>query len=86
MPTVLVVQGWRTFFHSNEGDQPIHVHAVKSDAECMFWLYPDQFVIEEEFEHNLRPRLRREIRRIVYQHFDEICEAWREHFGSSRAY
>ncbi len=29
MPTVLYVQGWRLYFYSNEGNEPMHVHAVK---------------------------------------------------------
>ena len=37
----------------------MHVHAVKGDAECKFWLYPDRFDVEEAFEFNLTPRLRR---------------------------
>ena len=28
MPTILYVQGWRFHFFSNEGNEPIHVHAV----------------------------------------------------------
>ena len=33
MPTILYVQGWR--FHSYEGNEPMHVHAIKGDAECV---------------------------------------------------
>jgi len=80
MPTILLVQGWRLYFYSNEGKEPMHVHARKGEAECKFWLFPQRFDIEEEFQSNCTPRLTREIRRIIYQHFDEICEAWRTHF------
>ena len=85
MPTILYVQGWRFYFYSNEGNEPMHVHAVKGDAECKFWLHADRFDITEEFEHNLTPRLRREVRQIVFAHFDQIIVAWREHFGGTRA-
>lgn len=81
MPTALYLDGWRSFFYSNESDTRLHVHAIKGDSECKFWLYPDQYVIEEDFEHNLTPRSRREIRRILYRHFDEVCAAWRNQFG-----
>jgi len=60
MPTILYVQGWRFHFYSNEGNEPMHVHAV-------------------------RPRLRREVRQIIFEHFDQIVAAWREHFGGDRA-
>jgi hypothetical protein len=69
----LFVLGWRLFFYSNDGNEPMHIHAQKGDAE--YWLYPDWFEIEEDFEHNLTPRLRREVRRIIYEHFDQISEA-----------
>jgi hypothetical protein len=62
MPTILVVQGWRFYFYSNEANEPMHVHAVKRDAECKYWLYPDRFDIVEDFEYNCTPRLRREVR------------------------
>jgi hypothetical protein len=36
MPTILLVRGWRLFFSSNEGNEPMHVHARKGGAECKF--------------------------------------------------
>ena len=53
MPTILFVQGWRFYFYSNEGNEPMHVHTVKGDAECKYWLHPDRFDIVEEFEYKL---------------------------------
>jgi hypothetical protein len=82
-PTVLFVKGWRVYFYSNEGNEPMHVHAVKGEAECKYWLHPDRFDVIEEFEYHLRPRLRREIRQIIFEHFDQIVAAWREHFGGN---
>ena len=58
MPTILFVLGWRLFFYSNEGNEPIHIHAQKGDAESKYWLFPDRFEIEEDFEYNMMPRLR----------------------------
>jgi hypothetical protein len=53
MPTILVVRGWRLYFYSNEGSEPMHVHASKGEAECKFWLFPDRFDIECEFEYQI---------------------------------
>ncbi len=86
MPTILLVAGWRFFFYANEGNEPMHVHAQKGEAECKLWLYPNRFDVEEAFEHNLTPRLRREVRRIVFEHFDLICAAWQEQFGGGHAH
>ena len=33
MHTILYVQGWRFLFYSDEGNEPMHMHAVKDDAE-----------------------------------------------------
>src|ERR1022692_4092418 len=71
-PPILYVQGWRFYFYSNEGNEPMHVHAVKGDAECKYRLHPGRFDITEEFEYNCTPRLRREVRQIIFEHFDQI--------------
>jgi hypothetical protein len=63
----------------------MHVHAVKGDTECKYWLLSDRFDIIEAFEYNCTPRLRREIRQIAFEHFELIVAAWREHFGEDRA-
>jgi len=76
MPTILVVRGWRVFFYSNEGSEPVHVHARKGGAECKIWLHRETYDIEEAWSHALTPRLRREIRKIVFEHFDLILEEW----------
>ena len=59
--------------------------AVKGDAECKYWLHPDRFDIDADFEYNCTPRLRREVRQIIFQHFDQLIGAWQEHFGGDRA-
>ena len=46
MPTILIVRGWRFFFYSNEGNEPMHVHARKGEAECKYWIRPEAFDIE----------------------------------------
>ncbi len=68
MPTVFFAQGWRSYFHSNEGNELMHVHAAKGEAECKCWLHSDRLAIAE-FAHNMTPRLRREIRQVILEHF-----------------
>ena len=34
MPTVLVVEGYRFFFFSNEGFEPPHIHVEKGDSHA----------------------------------------------------
>ena len=59
----------------------MHVHARKGEAECKFWLTAETYEIEEEWSYNLSPRLRREIRKIVFDHFDLIMGEWEKSFG-----
>lgn len=80
MPTVLYIFGWRLFFYSNESMEPIHIHAEKGDMECKFWLLVEEVEIKEAFAFNLTPASKREIKKIIYQHFDLIVEAWNNHF------
>lgn len=82
MPTVLYIYGWRLYFYSNEGMEPIHIHAEKGDMECKYWLDIREIQINEAFAHNLTPSARREIKKIIYQHFDIIVNAWEKYFKS----
>jgi hypothetical protein len=81
MPTILLVSGWRFFFCSNEGNEPVHVHACRAESECKFWLRTEIFEIEEAWTHNMTPRLRREVRKIIFDHFELIVGEWNETFG-----
>ena len=78
MPTILEILGWRLFFYSNEGREPIHVHARKAEMECKYWIVIDSFDILEAHAYRLKPRDRREIRRIIFDHFDYIVAQWEE--------
>ncbi len=82
MPTVLFIYGWRLFFYSNENNEPIHIHAQKGDIECKFWLFVEEVEIKEAFSYNLTPTANREIKKIIYQHFDFIVEAWGNFFNN----
>ena len=84
MPTILLVQGWRLFFYMNEGNEPIHIHARKAESECKFWLRPAFYEIEEDWSRNLTPRLRREVRKIIFDHFDLIVGEWKKQFERHR--
>ena len=72
--------GWRLFFYSNEGNEPIHIHAQKSEMECKFWIFEEEVDIKEEFGYNLTPQSRKEIRKIIFQNFDLIVQSWKEYF------
>ncbi len=78
MPTILQILGWRLFFYANEGNEPVHVHARKGDMECKYWLDAETYDIEEAFACRMASRDKKEIRRIIFEHFDYIVEQWHE--------
>ena len=80
MPTVLLISGWRLFFYSNEGDEPVHIHAEKADMECKFWLHREAYEISEAFSYGITPAAKREIRKIIFQHFEYLLNEWDTYF------
>lgn len=78
MPTVLILLGWRLFFYANEGNEPIHIHCKNGDKECKFWIDVENFDIQEAFALNLSPRDKRQIRKIIFEHFEYIVDQWQE--------
>jgi hypothetical protein len=77
LPTILYVFGWRFFFFSNERDEPMHVHARKGEMECKFWLDEAEFEIRPAFTSGLGPKDLRQVRQILFQHFEYIAGEWR---------
>lgn len=76
MPTVLKILGWRLFFYSNENNEPIHIHAKKANMECKYWIDIKNFDIREAYSFELKVKDKREIRRIIFDHFDYIVKQW----------
>jgi hypothetical protein len=72
--------GGEYFFYSNEGNEPIHIHAEKGEMECKYWLNTELVDIKEEFTFNFTPAARKEIRKIIFQHFDLIVLKWENYF------
>lgn len=80
MPTILFIYGWRLFFYSNESNEPIHIHVQKGDIEAKYWLLIEEIEIIEAFSYNFTPVSKKEIKKIIYQHFDLIVSEWSKHF------
>jgi len=78
MPTVLLLSGWRLFFYAGEGNEPIHIHCRKGEMECKYWLHREEFEISEAYAWNTGSAAKREIRKIIFGHFEQIEDAWDE--------
>jgi hypothetical protein len=83
MPTVLYIRGWRLFFYSNEGNEPIHIHCQKGEQECKYWLEVENYQIKEAYSFKMNNKDKREIKKIIYQNFDEIVICWHTFFGGN---
>ena len=82
MPTVLVENGWRLFFYTNERNEPPHIHALKGDMECKYWLLADRFDIKQEYAYNLSPSAQRQIQRIIFENLEYLLGEYRRIHGS----
>jgi hypothetical protein len=76
MPTILLILGWRFFFYANEGNEPIHIHCRKGNAEAKYWLDVEGFQVTEAHAYNMDKTDKRIVRRIIYEHFDYIIAEW----------
>ena len=56
MPTVLLVNGFRFYFYSNENNEPIHIHVEKAEGNAKFWLEP----IDEEYSYGFSSNERKQ--------------------------
>lgn len=82
MPTVLYVNGWRFFFYSNEGNEPVHIHAQKGEKECKFLLLEATFDIKIAYVYQMNNRDIQAVRRIIFSHFDDLISGRNEFFGT----
>ncbi|OGV73587.1 MAG: hypothetical protein A3K19_13670 [Lentisphaerae bacterium RIFOXYB12_FULL_65_16] len=76
MPTIVHVKGYRLFFVSFDGSEPMHVHVRKESRAAKVWLTPPSFAWSDFSAHE-----NREIVRIVKDHEALIRNKWHEHFG-----
>ncbi len=77
MPTVLVVNGYKFKFFSNENDEYPHIHITKGDGNAKYWLVPK---CKEEYSYGFTARERRDIKELVNQHKGSLIKKWNEYF------
>jgi hypothetical protein len=75
MPTILFINGWRFFFYSNEGNEPIHIHVQKAEMEAKYWILAEAYEIKEAFSFDLSAKDKREIKKLIYLNLDYIIES-----------
>jgi len=75
MPTLLVVEGYRFFFFSNERDEPPHVHVRRGGGLAKIWLEP----VRLAHSQGLHPAELRRARQLATEHEATFRERWHEH-------
>ena len=78
MPTLLLLNGLRFFFYSDESSEPIHVHITKGNATGKVWLEPE---VEVVYFVGFTKGEERAIQEIVKLRIEEFKMKWYEHFS-----
>ncbi len=79
MPTIFIIEGYRFFFFSNEGKEPIHVHVEKGEKYAKFWIKPIALTYNYKFNNSDLNH----IIRIIEKYRVKIEEKWNEYFDIS---
>ena len=80
MPTVLIWNGYRFYFFSNEGQEPPHIHVDRAENSVKFWLDPVSVARNYGFSQ-------REVRALevkVREERERFVEAWNVYFCNDR--
>ena len=78
MPTLLLFNGLRFFFYSNENNEPIDVHITKGNANGKIWLEPS---IRIEYLIGFTNAEEKDIEEIVNANFEKFKKKWDEYFS-----
>lgn len=77
-PAVLRFGPYRFYFYSHEPDEPPHIHVDRDDLSAKFWLEP----VALAYNLGFNARELRRVEGIVAEHYVQLREAWRAHFGT----
>lgn len=76
MPTIIIINGFRFFFYSNENNEPPHIHVEKGDGTGKIWLEP----IKIEYMIGFKPKEIKEIMSFFNLNVETFKIKWDEYF------
>ncbi len=85
MPSLFTVDGYKIYFWSNEGNEPIHVHIAKKTPVpngAKVWLTKEGGCILASNENNIPEHELNELMDIVSAQFFMICSEWKKFFNT----
>ena len=78
MPTVLILNGFRFFFYSNENNEPAHIHVTKAGADGKLWLEP---ILSVAYFYGFNSSEQNEIIEIATTYYEQFKMKWYEYFS-----
>lgn len=75
MPTIFRADGFRFFFYSEEGNEPIHVHVADSGALAKFWIEPEILLASNI---GLKAKEIKKAKSLILENLSLIKEKWNE--------
>jgi hypothetical protein len=76
VPTIFVAFGFRFFFYSSDGIEPMHVHVEGRGAIGKWWTEDEAWSSHRGFKAGDLAKVERELR----PRKQEIIDAWRAHY------
>lgn len=83
MPNYFTYSGFKLYFWSNEGNEPIHVHVTKrhpNPASTKFWILENGRVKLANNKAELSKKDLRKIKIFLEANFNELCNTWKNYF------
>ncbi len=83
MPSLFSVSGYKIFFWSDEGTEPIHVHVCKGNLSphaTKIWLTKQGGCILASNGSRIPAPELNELMEFISAQFFVICDAWKKHF------
>jgi hypothetical protein len=77
VPTILLINGFRFFFFSADGNEPIHVHVKKGGGDGKVWLEPE---LKPAYLIDFTAQEEKQIMKIVEENRKLIIKKWNEYF------
>jgi len=74
---LLVVEGFRFSFYSNERGEPPHVHVWRAGGGAKVWLRP----LRVAYSYGLTPAQLRRLRELAFEHQVFFVQRWNEYFN-----
>lgn len=83
MPNYFTYAGYKLYFWSNEGNEPIHVHVTKwhpNPASAKFWILKNGTVELANNKAELSLKDLKKIQVFLEANFSELCRTWKNYF------